>query len=388
MVIDRAGIRGWFLVGLALAVLAAGASAQQVAPPKSVDVHTDGSITFRFVDPNAKAVGLSLDGVAQPMPMQRDAAAVWSMTTVPLAPEVYGYAFVVDGQPRLDPQSHAVRPNLAFFSDAVSVPSKPGTPPLPWEATSVPHGVVHHHVFESTIVKGLPGNRSEFYVYTPPGYDAKADKLYPVLYLLHGWSDLALGWSEVGLEPNIMDNLIAQGKARPMVVVMPLGYGDMSFVRQGFGIWQQDAPIRENTKLFSESLLTEVLPRVEAAYNVSKKAEDRAIAGLSMGGLEGLTIGLNHPEEFDWVGGFSAAVHRLDHSLDVPNVDEKTSAQRRLLWIACGTEDSLIKPNRALVAWLKTKDVPVTAVETPGMHTWMVWRDNLIHFAPLLFQPK
>jgi enterochelin esterase family protein len=172
-----------------------------------------------------------------------------------------------------------------------------------------------------------------------------------------------------------------------MVVVMPLGYGDMAFLDR-WGVWQEPATIDHNSNLFSKALLTEVMPRVEAAYNISRKREGRAIVGLSMGGLESLSIGLSHTDRFAWVGGFSSAIHKLNFS-DGPlaALDPKT-ANLRLLWIACGTEDGLIDANRNFITFLKSKDMPVTQIETPGMHTWMVWRDNLIHFAPLLFQNK
>ena len=175
-----------------------------------------------------------------------------------------------------------------------------------------------------------------------------------------------------------------QGKMKPMVVVMPLGYGDLSFIRT-HGVWDDPAAIDHNVDLFAKALLTEVLPRVESEYRVSKDRNDRAITGLSMGGLESLQIGLTHTGQFAWIGGFSSAVHNLDYEKALSSLDPK-SANLHLLWIACGTEDALIKPNRRLVDFLKTKDMPVTQIETPGLHTWMVWRDNLIHFAPLLFQ--
>jgi enterochelin esterase family protein len=165
---------------------------------------------------------------------------------------------------------------------------------------------------------------------------------------------------------------------------MPLGYGDLAFLRT-HDVWDDPATIDHNTDLFTKALLTEVLPRVESEYHVSKDRNDRAITGLSMGGLESLEVGLTHTNQFAWVGGFSSAVHNLNYTTTLASLDPKT-ASLRLLWIACGTEDSLINPNRKLVAFLKTKDMPVTQIETPGLHTWLVWRDNLIHFAPLLFQ--
>jgi enterochelin esterase family protein len=357
---------------------------QATASFKSNEVHPDGSITFRYLDPAAGKVLLHLEGGGEPLPMEKDSDGVWSVVTAQLPPEIYGYAFKVDGRSQVDPKNPVIIPNLVSVGNLVTVP---GSIPQLWEARDVPHGVVHHHFYASKMVNGLVDGQSEYYVYTPPSYDPKKGKRYPVLYLLHGWSDMASGWTAVGQANFIFDNLVAEGKVKPMVVVMPLGYGDMKFVTSGNSVWDDDVAIDRNLSLFSQTLLSEVLPRVESEYHVSKNRDDRAIAGLSMGGLESLTVGLTHPELFGWVGGFSSAVvgHREDEKLAALN---GRTVALHLLWIACGTEDHLITPNRKFIAWLKSIGVPATAVETPGMHTWMVWRDNLAHFAPLLFQSK
>jgi len=350
---------------------------------KSNEVHADGSITLRYKDPAAGKVLLNLEGVGKPLPMQKDSDGVWSVVTPKLPPEIYGYAFEVDGRAQLDPKNPVVKPNLIYVGNLVTVP---GSVPQLWEAREVPHGVVHHYLYTSRVVKGLVDGQSEYYVYTPPRYDPKRAKPYPVLYLLHGWSDLANGWTAVGQANFIFDNLIAEGKVEPMLVVMPLGYGEMKFVTSGHGVWDDDAAVGHNVALFRQALLTEILPQVESAYHVSTDRNDRAITGLSMGGLESLTIGLTHPDQFGWVGGFSSAMgHREKDELAALS---GKSAGLRLLWIACGKEDDLITRNRKFIAWLKSKDVPVTAIETPGRHTWMVWRDNLAHFAPLLFKDR
>jgi enterochelin esterase family protein len=369
-------------------LLSESALGQEPTPHQSHEVHPDGSVTFRYEDPGAGKVLLHLDGAAEPLAMEKDSDGVWSVVTPPLAPEIYGYGFEVDGHPQLDPKNQIVVPNLVSLDNEVTVP---GSAPQLWEARDVIHGVVHHHFYASKVVSGLVNGQSEYYVYTPPSYDRK--KAYPVLYLLHGWSDLANGWTAVGRANFIFDNLIAEGKVKPMIVVMPLGYGDMKFVNSGGSVWEDKTAIEHNLSLFSQALLTEILPQVESEYHASKKRNDRAIAGLSMGGMESLTIGLTHSDLFGWVGGFSSAptVERLD----VEHLDKeefaplkKKSTALRLLWIACGTEDHLITTNRQLVALLKSRDVPVTAIETPGMHTWQVWRNNLAQFAPLLFQGK
>lgn len=357
---------------------------QPAASFQSHEVHPDGTITFRYLDPAAGKVLLHLEGAGEPLPMEKDSDGVWSVVTPPLPPEIYGYVFKVDGRSQSDPKNPVTIPNLISVGNLVTVP---GSVPQLWEARDVPHGVLHRHFYTSKVVSGLADGQSEYYVYTPPGYDPKKGKRYPVLYLLHGWSDMANGWIAVGQANFMFDNLIAAGKVKPMLVVMPLGYGDMKFVTSGDGVWDDDATIDHNVSLFSQALLTEVLPRVESEYHVSRKRDDRAITGLSMGGLESLTVGLTHPELFGWVGGFSSALvgHREDEKLAALN---GRTAAPHLLWIACGTEDHLTTPNRKFIAWLKSIGVPATAVETPGMHTWMVWRDNLAHFAPLLFQSK
>jgi enterochelin esterase-like enzyme len=360
--------------------------AEKPAPPpplNSHEIHPDHTVTFRFRDQAAAHVELNLEGVAKPIPMQKDDTGVWSITSPPLAPEIYGYSFLADGEPRIDPEDHHVTPNIAFSAgNSLTIP---GDTPQPWDETAVPHGTLHLHRFTTKVGQGLPASQEDVAVYTPPGYDPKASKPYPTLYLLHGWSQVAESWAREGRANFILDNLLAAGKIKPMVVVMPLGYGDMSFVQNGFGIWNDPIPVEHNTQLFMSMLTTEIMPQIEAAYNVSKDRNDRAITGLSMGGLEGLDTGLHHPELFAYVGGFSSAVHNLDYEHQLATIDPK-AANFKLLWIACGTEDGLIKANQKMIAFLKSKNLPVTAIETPGLHVWLVWRDNLVHFAPLLFQ--
>ena len=180
-----------------------------------------------------------------------------------------------------------------------------------------------HSQYTTKVAQNLDQNQEAYVVYTPPGYDAKKPGGYPVLYLLHGWSETEGSWDAEGRANLILDRLLAEGKIVPMIVVMPLGYGDLRFVQQGFGVWQEQAKITENLELFSKMLLTEILPAAESEYNVAPGRENRAIAGLSMGGLEGLTIGMNHPETFAYVGGMSAAIFGGKTKED----DEKAFAQ-------------------------------------------------------------
>jgi enterochelin esterase-like enzyme len=309
--------------------------------------------------------------------MQQSADGLWTATTAVLAPEIYEYHFVVDGTPLLDPRNPNVTDNMLNLSSNLTIT---GTPPEPWELQSIPHGIVEHHFYTSQVVLGLPNNQSDYYVYTPPGYHAKSRENYPVLYLLHGYSDAANGWTEVGKANFILDSLIATGKVKPMIVVMTLGYGNMAVLKPG----RTPELNEQNYDLYQKALVTEVIPQIEANYHVSKKREDRAIAGLSMGGHESLFVGLTHPELFAWIGTFSAGLNAKAIS-DLPQTNAQ-NANLRLLWMACGVDDALLKPNQTVIATLKAEGLPVTAIETPGHHQWPVWRDNLIHFAPLLFQ--
>ena len=372
----------------ALLVFAAMSMAQdkpgQPSPPSppaslvSPEVHSDGSVTFRFRAPNALDVKVEREG-AEPVPMQKDEQGVWSVTTAPLSPDYYGYSILVDGVRSLDPSNPLLVPNLLESGNAVHVP---GPSSLPWELNDVPHGEIHHHFYKSAVA----GDGRDYYVYTPPGYDPAAKKTYPVLYLLHGFSDDASAWTAVGRANVILDNLIALGKAKPMIVVMPLGYGTLEFVNLGWNAWDHTELRDRNFKKFSAALLTEVMPQVENEYRITKDRNARAIAGLSMGGSESLLTGLNNLDKFSWVGAFSSGGIPDDFAKDFPALDAGANRQLHLLWIACGTEDHLITINRNLRGWLKTKDVKMTEIETPGMHTWMVWRRNLAEFAQLLFR--
>jgi len=350
------------------------------APVISPDLHADRTVTFRLRAPYAQEVLFSREGT-QRVAMQKDSQGIWSITTDPLEPDFYGYSFVVDGVSIVDPSNSRMKPNLLNLTSSFHVP---GPPSLSWEMADVPHGEVHHHFYHSAAI----GDDRDYYVYTPPGYDPAEKKLYPVLYLLHGYSDDASGWTAVGRANIILDNLIARGQAKPMLMVMPLGYGAPEIVTRG-GPTLRDAASRDkNYTKFRDSLLTEVIPQIEKSYRVSKNRTKRAIAGLSMGGAESQFIGLNALDRFAWVASFSAGGAADDYAKTYPSLDAKANSQLRLLWIACGTEDRLIEPNRKFREWLASKDIKHVDIETPGMHTWMVWRRNLATVAPLLFQPK
>src|SRR5712671_4120047 len=363
----------FYVFGFASAAFAQTAPAPVVSP----EVQSDNRVTFRLRAPNVKEVALSLEGAPKDLTMQKDEQGVWSVTTEPLTPDFYGYAFVADGVHLIDPSNPLMKPNLLNTTSQVHVPEAS----LPWEVGDVPHGEVHHHFYKSAVV----GDQRDFYVYTPPGYDTRGKQAYPVLYLLHGFSDDASGWTAVGRANVILDNLIAQGKAKPMLVVMPLGYGAPEVLTRGFGAFRDRALTDRNFDRFREALLTEVIPRVEDEYLVIKDRNSRAIAGLSMGGSESLLTGLNTLDKFGWIGAFSAGGITEEFDREFPAADAKSAEQLRLLWIACGTDDRLIDINRKLRAWLAGKNIKHVDIETPGAHTWMVWRRNLTEFSSLLF---
>jgi enterochelin esterase-like enzyme len=356
------------------------------APPRSPILQPDGTVLFRLAMPNAAKVELHLEGTKDPLAMTKAPDGEWSVTVPRLAPQYYSYSFKVDGTDVLDP--HNVTLKTSFFSTE-NIFLVPSDPPMPWEAANGRHGVIHHHYYRSNIV----GINSEYYVYTPPNFDSGNKQKYPVLYLLHGYSDDPSAWTSMAKANVILDNLIAQGKVKPMIVVMPLGYGTMEVIARGWSSWNDPELVRQNYQRFSDVLFHEVMPLVKRQYPLSDSREDHAVAGLSMGGAESLLVGLNHVDDFAYVGGFSSApLGQSVFGSVFPGVTTQSApginARLRLLWIACGTEDSLLERNQKLIAWLKEKGLQPTAIETPGMHAWMVWRDNLTNFAPLLFQSK
>ena len=369
-----------FLLSFTFLLAAACGRAQAPPPPLvSPEVHPDRTVTFRFRAPHDKEVAVSIEGMPKPIPMQKDDQGVWSVTTEPIAPDYYGYSFIADGVGMFDPSNHSIKPNFLYRASEMHVP---GPASLSWEIAAVPHGEIHHHFYKS----GVVGDDRGYYVYTPPGFDPRGKQTYPVLYLLHGFSDDASAWTAVGRAHVILDNLIAQGKAKPMLVVMPLGYGAPEVLIPNSGVFRDRALTDKNFDKFREALLSEIIPRVEAAYPVIKDRNSRAIAGLSMGGSESLLTGLNTLDKFGWIGAFSSGGITEDFDKEFPGLDSKSAAQLHLLWIACGTEDRLIEINRKVRAWLATKNIKHVDIETPGYHTWMVWRRNLTEFSSLLFR--
>ena len=369
-----------FLARLAFVLLMTplGAAAQQPAI-KSHELNPDRSVTFRLYAPTAASVTVGVD-YDRSIPMAKGGDGVWAYTTPPLVPALHMYNFTSDGTAILDPLNPAVDPCLRLLTNEVTVPG----PAQMWDLADVPHGVVHRHIYRTSVILGLKGDAETYYVYTPPGYDPASRKKYPVLYLLHGWTHVAESWMQCGQADLILDNLCAQGRIVPMIVVMPLNYGDMGFVT-GADQWDDPSKVEHNLVTFGTALLTEIIPRVEAGYSASPRRADRAIAGLSMGGGQSLVIGLRNPDVFGWVGGFSGATGYRDLDAEIPAMSPRTAPE--LLWVSCARGDGLYPDTRKFVAWLKAKGMSPMDIQTEGVHNWAVWRDNLVHFAPLLFRP-
>ena len=380
---------------------------------KSPEVSPDGKVTFRLRAPNAKEVFVT--GIGQRLAMEKNEQGVWSATTEPLKPDIYSYSFSVDGSTFNDPGNAQFK--TAYGSAGQSEVRVPGSGPVSWApGKDVPRGAVTRHFYHSAVA----GDDRDFWVYTPANYDPKRKEAYPTLYLLHGLGDDSNSWIESGAANVILDNLIAQGKAKPMVMVNPLGYG----VAGGPGTAMGDTMIPN----YARTVLEEVMPQVEKAYNVSKDRNERAIAGLSMGGAESTFVGLNHLDKFAWIGSFSGAyvmwprataagapatlgaagaaaaaggrggagggrggqtVDTATIEKNFPNLDAKANSQIRMLWIVCGADDGLLGVSRAFEEWLKSKNVKFTTLEVPGMaHVWPLWRQNLTDMAPMLFQAQ
>jgi enterochelin esterase-like enzyme len=363
------------------------------APPvKSPEVSPDGRVTFRLRAPEASQAAVV--GMGQRLAMQKDDQGVWSATTDPLKPDIYTYSFNVDSATLNDPRNPFFK--SAYGSAGQSLVYVPGSGPSIWAPGEGPRGTVAHHFYKSEII----GDNRDFYVYTPPGYDAKRKEPYPVLFLLHGLGDDAAAWTNVGAANVILDNLINRGAAKPMVMVNTLGYGTSDGPASAMGA--------SMIPTFARALIEEVLPQVERTYHVSQDRTLRAIAGLSMGGAESLYVGLHNTDRFAYVGSFSGAfvmwpranpptggarggrgqaMQDADFDKNFPDLTAKSASRLRLVWIACGLDDGLNTVNRQFKTWLKSKDIQFTDIEVPGYaHVWPLWRENLAALAPLLFQ--
>ena len=339
------------------------------APIVSPEVHPDRTVTFRIRAPKATEVSVSGEwgkGTA----LSKDENGVWTGTVGPLEPDLYGYGFVVDGLRVLDPANTAIKP---MRSNSTSILDIPGAKPSPCDTKAgVARGAVHLHDYDS---KSLNRPR-RLRVYTPPTYDSEKDLKFPVLYLLHGHGDNEATWTELGRANVILDNLIAEGRVKPMVVVMT----------DGHAVAPESSERGANTSSYERDLLEDVMPLMESRYRVRNDRESRAIIGLSMGGGQSLTIGLSHSDLFAWVGGMSSAVREPEKTLERFISKPDASKELRLLWFACGKDDFLLKANQQFDAFLTERSIKHEFVESAGNHSWPVWRRYLAEFAPRLFE--
>jgi len=315
--------------------------------------------------------GEFLDG---PRSFAKDADGVWTVTVGPIAPEVYHYNFTIDGVRTIDPAN----PQLKTGSTASTITSVLEIRhPLGafYDAQPVPHGDIRTHWYHS---KALDSIR-RLTVYTPPGYEKNRSTRYPVLYLFHGANADENAWYRLGRANLILDNLLATGKIQPFIVVMPFGYGV-----------PPNGPQAENTAKFGKDLIEDVIPYIDDSYRTLANRTHRAIVGLSMGGGQSLSIGLNNIERFSYVGGFSAAIGNAANLsktyAKLAGNARESNDKLKLLWIGCGTEDSLFGASKNFSEWLTANSIKHTFRETDGAHTWMVWRRYLHEISPLLFR--
>jgi enterochelin esterase-like enzyme len=386
-------------------------------------------VTLRLAAPNAvsvKAVNTS-GGFLGDWPqgnsldMVRDAQGVWSVTIGPLKAEYYTYVFNVDGVNALDPRNTFTSRDGVRYSSALRIR---GDFSANYGVSEVPHGTVSLVWYPSPSLNLT----RRMYVYTPPGYETSGSTRYPVFYLLHGGGGDEDAWTNLGRAPEILDNLIAQGKAKPMIVVMtngnanqkasqdfvpapPPAGGPAGAAARGAGGPAPGAGIL----LFPKSLVTDVIPHVDKVYRTKADRENRAIAGLSMGGAQTFYAAFNNLDKFAWVGALSGGFPLLpgvavpipppenaaklrgpdvSNTIDpekltalLPQLNAKANSQLRLLYVAIGADDGLITTHGALKEILKSKGVHAMIVETPGYgHEWAFWRVALSDLAPRLFQ--
>lgn len=360
---------------LILSVYGFNVSAQFGPRIKSPLVNDDSSITFSINAPNAKEVAVNF--LMQNHPMKKDAQGVWSITIGPVEPEMYTYSFSVDGLKVLDPANPEMQVGQAPDFSLVSVP---GNPPRFDELQDVPHGTIHIHKYYSTT---QDVNR-KLYVYTPPGLDPS--KKYPVFYLRHGGGGNETSWYVEGCTANILDNLLAQGKIVPMIVVMTNGNVEKQTEGGAYG--------EEGIAIMANELFNDVIPLVENEYNVYTDQLHRAIAGLSMGGGQSFYIGLKNVDKFDWVGVFSSGIFggipgaEFDAEKEIPGILTKSSDfnnELKLFYMSVGEQDPRMEYTGKVVDQFKANNLKVTYETFEGSHEWKVWRHSLRNFLQLLF---
>jgi len=357
----------------------------------SPEIGADNKVTFRVYAPYAKSVMVSGDWLPPQgfMPgsasMNRDQKGVWTITTGVLAPELYSYSFIIDSFRVQDPSNPFLNRDVASVTNIFIV----GGPQADlYKVNKVPHGSVTRTWYSAP---GIGGER-RITIYTPPGYETSKEK-YPVLYLLHGAGGDEEAWMTLGRTSQIMDNLIAAGKVKPMVVVMPNGNVSQDAAPgEGSKGYYKPVFMAPNTMdgKYEESFL-DIVKFVESSYRVKADKANRAIAGLSMGGFHTLHISRYYPKTFDYMGLFSAAVMPRDTSAAIyRNIDATLTAQKnngyKLYWIAIGKDDFLYQFNKDYRARLDKLGLKYVYRESEGGHIWRNWRVYLSEFTPLLFR--
>jgi enterochelin esterase family protein len=369
---------------VAMAVLVQGGFAQQPAAPpvsrtpavRSPEVHADRRVTFRIYAPRATEVTVSgeFEVGAPAHKLTKDAQGVWSVTVGPFEPEIYEYDFIVDGVQMLDPRNPAVKYNRGPAAIA-SLLDIPASSPRAFDVRPVAHGKVDIRYYDSKTTK----QTRRVHVYTPPNYERTSSRL-PVLYLLHGGDGEDSAWTAFGRAHVILDNLIADKVVPPMIVVMPNGYA--------YG-WDSGVAADKQQADFQKDLIDDLIPFVQANYRASSDRKDRALAGLSRGGGQTLSIGLRHLNLFSRLGVFSAGSNNPQEAFkDVAANAKKVDEQLDLLWIGCGTDDFAMPGASRLAEFLTTNGIVHTFRRTGGEHTWIVWRQYLKELAPLLWSTK
>jgi len=355
---------------------------------KSPEVRDDRRVTIRIYAPKASEVSIGGDWIAQGRgaggKLEKDETGVWSIIVGPLAPDFYSYTLTVDGVRTIDPKNPMIKQGIASIDNMFEVPGEEAA----FQANGpVPHGDIRIAWYPS---KALDSMRS-MHIYTPPGYDTSSMK-YPVFYLLHGGGDEDSGWSTIGRAGFIMDNLLAANKAKPMIVVMPNG----SMPRPANvapGTPGGASAMTAAQDRFADELLNNIIPYVEKNYRVLTNGENRAIAGLSMGGGQTLRVAPANPEKFAYVGVWSAGVNpQTTADFEKRNAPffespEKTNKMLKLFWIGVGEKDTLANTGaKNLAEVLNTHGIKAQFHETEGGHTWINWRHYLNDYAQLLFR--
>lgn len=359
----------------------------------SPEINSNNTVTFRFQAPDAKEVKITGDWLPAQgnapgsAVMTKGEKGLWTYTSPVLESELYGYAFVVDGVKTTDPNNVFVNRDVATVTNIFIVGG--GKADL-YKVNNVPHGTVARRWYDS------PGNNMtrRITIYTPAGYETSGNKKYPVLYLLHGMGGDEEAWINLGRTAQIMDNLIAQEKAVPMIVVMPNGNVAQSAApgESDKGFYKPTMQLPNTMDGKYEETFMDIVKFVENNYRVINKKEGRAIAGLSMGGYHSLHISRYYPNTFDYVGLFSAAIipNEKEKSKVYADLDKTLEAQKnngyKLYWIGIGKTDFLYKNNNEFRAKLDSLNMKYEYHVSDGGHIWVNWRQYLSQFTPRLFR--